>query len=51
MDKNKIFLAINSAIYLLNNEVQNIELKELQEEYIAVIEDLENALLEINKND
>ncbi len=48
MDKEKIETALTSALLLLNNEVDNIEFEELQNEYLAVIEQLETALKELS---
>lgn len=50
MEKEKIVSAIASALSLLNNEVQAIEFEELKREYLSVIEQLEIALEEINKD-
>lgn len=50
MEKEKIVSAINSALSLLNNEVQAIEFEELKNEYLSVIRQLEIALEEITKD-
>lgn len=50
MEKEKIISAINSALSLLNNEVQAIEFEELKNEYLSVIRQLEIALEEITKD-
>lgn len=50
MDKEKIETALISALSLLNNELQCVELDELRDEYLAVIEQLETALKELSQN-
>lgn len=51
MDKDKkIETALISALSLLNNELQCVELDELRDEYLAVIEQLETALKELSQN-
>lgn len=51
MDIEKIEIALTSALSVLNNEVDNIELDELKNEYISAIEQIEIALNEINKDE
>lgn len=50
MRTEKIETALQSALSLLNNEVDNIEFEELKNEYLTVIEELETALKELNEN-
>jgi hypothetical protein len=47
MNTELIKIALQSAYQLLSNEIQSIEFKELQNEYLAVIEKLESAIKEI----
>ncbi len=51
MNKEKIHSALLSALSLLKNEVDNIEFDELQNEYFLVIEKIETALNELEKNE
>ncbi len=51
MNSEKIVTALQSALSLLNNEVDNIEFDELKSEYLLVIEQLETALNEIVKDE
>ena len=50
MNKEKIEIALTSALLLLSNEVYNIEFEELRNEYLVVIEKLETAINELNPN-
>ena len=50
LEKEKITSAVTSALSLLNNEVQAIEFEELKKEYLSIIEQLETALEETNKD-
>lgn len=43
--------ALMAALSLLNNEVGNIEFDDLKNEYISVIEKLEIALKELNRDE
>jgi hypothetical protein len=51
MNIEKIEIALISALSILNNEVDSIEFGELKNEYISTIEQIENALKEINKDE
>jgi hypothetical protein len=51
MNSEKIETALLSSLSLLNNEVNNIEFDELKKEYLFVIEQLETALNEIEKDE
>ena len=51
MNIEKIEIALMSALSILNNEVDSIEFDELKNEYISTIEQIENALKEINKDE
>lgn len=51
MNIEKIEIALISALSILNNEVDSIEFDELKNEYISTIEQIENALKEINKDE
>ena len=48
MNSEKVKMALLSALSLLNNEVQNIDLDDLKNEYVLVIDELETALNEIS---
>ncbi len=50
MDNEKIEKALSSALNLLNNEIDVIDYLELKNEFLHVIEQLEEALIEIKKN-
>ncbi|HPX04743.1 MAG TPA: hypothetical protein PLC17_02315 [Tenuifilaceae bacterium] len=50
MNKETIEDALLSALNLLNSEVDVIDYQELRTEFLTVIEKIENALIEINKN-
>ncbi len=47
MNTEKIEIALINALSLLSNEVDNIELEELKNEYLSVIEELEEAINEL----
>lgn len=51
MDKEKIKIALLSALSLLENEVQSVEFDELKDEYVDVIEKIEVVLNEIDENE
>lgn len=51
MISEKITNALISALSLLNNEIDSIEFEGLRIQYESVIEKLENALKEIDKNE
>ena len=51
MDLAKIRFALSCAISLLNSEVQAVEFEDLQNEYLEVIENLKEAIEEIDKNE
>lgn len=51
MNKEIIESALNSALYLINNEIESVDVDELKDEYLAVIEELESALKEISKDE
>lgn len=51
MDKEKIEGALISALLLLKNEVDSIEFDDLQNEYISVIAQVEEALKEIGQDE
>lgn len=51
MEGNIVLSAVQSALSLLNSEVGSIEYEELRQEYLIVIEKLENALSELTKNE
>jgi hypothetical protein len=42
--------ALISALTLLNNEVESVIIDDLKEEYLNVIEKVENAIKELNGN-
>jgi hypothetical protein len=47
MNKEIIATALNSALYLLNSEMESVSIQELKEEYLHVISQIENALSQI----
>jgi len=47
MNTEKIEIALINALSLLSNEVDNIELEELKNEYLSVIEEIEEAINEL----
>lgn len=51
MDKEKIKIALFSALSLLESELRSVEFDELKNEYFDVIEKIELALKEIDKNE
>ncbi|MEX1191928.1 MAG: hypothetical protein WEA99_08135 [Brumimicrobium sp.] len=51
MDLNKIKDALKSSLSLLNEEYESVVLEELKEEYLSVIQKIEDALNSINKNE
>lgn len=49
MNKDIIETALNSALHLLNSELESVCFDELKEEYLQVISQIEKALSEIEK--
>lgn len=50
MDLDKIKDALESSLSLLNEEFESVTLDELKEEYLSVIQKIENALIALEKN-
>ena len=50
MDLDKIKDALESSLSLLNEEFESVTLEELKEEYLSVIQKIENALITLEKN-
>ena len=50
MNKENIKDALLSALSLLNNEFESIAITELSDEYLTVIQQIENALKELQEN-
>ena len=49
MNQEIIESALNSALYLLNAELESVSAEELKEEYLQVISQIQKALIEIEK--
>jgi hypothetical protein len=47
MNNEIIETALNSALHLLNSELESVSIEELKEEYLQVISQIEKALSEI----
>ncbi|WP_347172594.1 hypothetical protein [Polaribacter uvawellassae] len=50
MELKKIKDALESSLSLLNEEFESLTLDELKEEYLSVIQKIENALNSLDKN-
>jgi len=51
MDLDKIKNALESSLSLLNEEFESVVLEELKEEYLSVIQKIEDALNSLDKNE
>ena len=51
MDTTLIKDALESSLILLNDELESVILDELKEEYLSVIQKIEDALNSLNKNE
>ncbi len=51
MDLNKIKDALESSLSLLNEEFESVVLEELREEYLLVIQKIEDTLNSLDKNE
>lgn len=51
MDLEKIKGALESSLSLLNEEFESVVLEELREEYLSVIQKIEDALNSLDKNE
>lgn len=43
--------ALSSALSLLNNEIESVEIDDLKNDYLTVIEKIELAIKEINEDE
>lgn len=51
MDLDKIKDALESSLSLINEEFESVVLEELKEEYLLVIQKIEDALNSLDKNE
>ncbi len=50
MDFDKITNALESSLHLLNEELESVVLEELREDYLSVIQKIEEALKVLDEN-